>query len=443
MITRRRLLLTSAAAATGQALAVDRWPQFRGDGSRGVVADNPRLPTSWNTTKNVAWRSKIPGRGWACPVAWGDKVFLLSAVSSGPVENAKMGLYFGGNRPKPPEHEHVWKAFAVDFKTGDILWEKELYRGVPEVGRHIKNSYASETPVTDGERIYFHVGDLGTYCLDFDGKLVWKKSWPAYKTRYAWGTAASPIVHEGRLYIVNDNDDEAFLAAFDKTDGKEIWRVRRDEKSNWATPYLWKNEKRTEIITCGTHKVRSYDLDGRLLWELGPMSSITIPTPFSEHGLLYITSGYVGDETRPVFAIRPGASGDISLEKGRKSNDSIVWSWPQAGPYNPSPIVYGDYYYTLFDRGFVTCHHAKTGEEIYGKQRIEVGASAFTASPWAYNGKVFCLGETGDAFVIQAGPEYKLLGKNSLDELCMATPAIVGDSLLIRTDSRLYRIRKS
>ncbi len=354
-----------------------------------------------------------------------------------------MGLYFGGNRPKPPEHEHVWKAFAVDFKTGDILWEKELYRGVPEVGRHIKNSYASETPVTDGERIYFHVGDLGTYCLDFDGKLVWKKSWPAYKTRYAWGTAASPIVHEGRLYIVNDNDDEAFLAAFDKTDGKEIWRVRRDEKSNWATPYLWKNEKRTEIITCGTHKVRSYDLDGRLLWELGPMSSITIPTPFSEHGLLYITSGYVGDETRPVFAIRPGASGDISLEKGRKSNDSIVWSWPQAGPYNPSPIVYGDYYYTLFDRGFVTCHHAKTGEEIYGKQRIEVGASAFTASPWAYNGKVFCLGETGDAFVIQAGPEYKLLGKNSLDELCMATPAIVGDSLLIRTDSRLYRIRKS
>ena len=144
-----------------------------------------------------------------------------------------------------------------------------------------------------------------------------EESWPAYKTRYAWGTAASPIVHEGRLYIVNDNDDEAFLAAFDKMNGKEIWRVERDEKSNWATPYLWKNEKRTEIITCGTRKVRSYDLDGRLLWELGPMSSITIPTPFSEHGLLYITSGYVGDQTRPVFAVRPGASGDISLKVGR------------------------------------------------------------------------------------------------------------------------------
>jgi hypothetical protein len=172
------------------------------------------------------------------------------------------------------------------------------------------------------------------------------------------------------------------------------------------------------------------------------MSSISIPTPFSKFGLLYITSGYVGDQFRPVYAIRPGATGDISLKKGETTNNFIAWHLPQAGPYNPSPIIYGDYYYTLLDRGFFTCHDAKTGKEIYGKQRIDPSAGAFTASPWAYNGKIFCLSEDGDTFVIQAGAEYKLIGKNSLDELCMSTPAIARGSLVIRTASKLYRIAR-
>jgi hypothetical protein len=170
------------------------------------------------------------------------------------------------------------------------------------------------------------------------------------------------------------------------------------------------------------------------------MSSIVIPTPFSSHDLLYVTSGYVGDETRPVFAIRAGASGNISLRQGESQNKHIAWFWPQAGPYNPSPLVYGDYYYTLFDRGFLTCHEAETGKLVYDKQRFEVGAAAFTASPWAYNGKVFCLSEDGDTFVVQAGPDYKLLGKNSIGEMCMATPAIAHGSLILRTQARMYRI---
>jgi outer membrane protein assembly factor BamB len=273
------------------------------------------------------------------------------------------------------------------------------------------------------------------------GKPLWSKTWPAYPTRFGWGTASSPALHEGRLYIVNDNDESSYLVALDKATGQEIWRIPRQEESNWATPYVWQNARRTEIITCGTHRVRSYDLDGKLLWELAGMSSIVIPTPFSSHDLLYVTSGYVGDETRPVFAIRPGASGDISLKAGQTKNDSIAWFLPQGGPYNPSPLVYGDYYYTLFDRGFLTCHDAKTGKLVYDKQRFEVGASAFTASPWAYNGKVFCLSEDGDTFVIQAGPEYKLIRKNSLGEMCMATPAIARGSLFIRGQENLYRIR--
>jgi outer membrane protein assembly factor BamB len=240
--------------------------------------------------------------------------------------------------------------------------------------------------------------------------------------------------------VVNDNDENSFLVALDKTTGEEIWRVPREEESNWATPYVWQNVRRTEIVTCGTNRVRSYDPDGKVLWELAGMSSIVIPTPFSSHDLLFVTSGYVGDETRPVFAIRPGASGDISLKSGETSNAHIAWFWPQAGPYNPSPLVYGDYYYTLFDRGFLTCHEAETGKLVYDKQRFEVGASAFTASPWAYNGKLFCLSEDGDTFVIEAGPEYKLLGKNSIGEMCMATPAIARGSLILRTQERLYRI---
>lgn len=172
------------------------------------------------------------------------------------------------------------------------------------------------------------------------------------------------------------------------------------------------------------------------------MSSIVIPTPFARHGLLYLASGYVGDTVRPVFAVRPGAAGDISLKPGETSNAFVAWRLPQGGPYNPSPLVYGDYYYTLYDRGFLTCHDARTGKEIYGKVRLDEAAQAFTASPWAANGKIFALSEDGDTFVIQAGPEFKLLGRNSLSEMSMSTPALAQGSLLIRTASNLYRIGK-
>ena len=438
MWTRRQWLaaLPFAAAARGN------WPQFRGEGARGVAEDDPRLPETWSPTENVAWRTPLPGMAWSGPIVWDDRVFLTNCVAAGDVETVKKGLYFGGNRPKPPTDEHRWTALALDLESGKKLWETEAHKGVPETPRHLKNSFASETPATDGERLYAHFGHLGTFCYDLDGEPVWSKRWPPRATRYGWGTAASPVLHQGRLYIVNDNDDESSLTALEAATGKEIWRVARDEKSNWATPFIWEHDGRTEIVTPGTNKVRSYDLDGKVLWELGGMSSIVIPTPFTAHGLLYVTSGYVGDETRPVFAIRPGASGDISLREGETSNDAIAWSLPQGGPYNPSPLVYGDLYYTLYDRGFLTCHNARTGEEVYGKQRIDRESNAFTASPWAYNGKLFCLSEDGDCFVIEAGEQYRLAGKNSLGELTMATPAISQGSLVIRTAEAVYRIEK-
>ena len=201
---------------------------------------------------------------------------------------------------------------------------------------------------------------------------------------------------------------------------------------------VWEHERGTEIVTIGTKAVRSYDANGKELWQLTGMSTITAPTPFVKNGLLYMSSGMPGDGRRPTFAIRPGASGDISLQEGETSNEHIAWFQPLTGSYTTSALAYGDYYYTLLDRGFLTCHDAKTGKQIYGRQRLTAGG--FTSSPWAYNGKIFALSEEGDTYVIQAGPEFKVLGKNSLDEMALSTPAVARGSLFIRTLSKLYRI---
>ncbi len=439
-MTSRRQFLSALAAGPLAAASPERWPQFRGYGSLGISGDDPRLPEAWSATENVRWKTPVPGMAWSSPVVWDERVFLASVASEGAVEEVKKGLYFGGNRPDIPQDPHNWSAFGIEFETGEIAWETRLHRAVPPAPRHLKNSYASETPVTDGERVYAHFGYLATWCLDTEGKILWKRDWRPYRVRHDWGTAASPVLHEGRLYLVNDNEERSTLSCLDKLSGKTIWEVERDEGSNWSTPYVWENSLRTEIVTTGTDRVRSYDLDGKLLWELGGMSSIVIPVPFSGHGLLYIASGYVGDQKRPVFALRPGARGDISLKEGETGNDFIAWFQPQAAPYNPSPLLYKGLYYTLYDRGFLTCHDAVSGNEIYGKQRFEAGANAFSASPWAYNDRVFCLSEDGDCFVIEHGSEYRLVRKNSLGELCMATPAIARGSLIIRTAGHLYRI---
>jgi len=415
------------------------WPQFRG--SSAGIAEDSILPDTWSTTENVAWTLEIPGRAWSSPIVWGGRIFITSAISEGDAEMPKKGLYLGGNRNTPSGNAHRWMVYCIDWNSGEVLWEKLAHKGVPQHPLHIKNTYASETPVTDGERVYAYFGNIGLFCYDLNGKELWSKKLGSFKTRYNWGTAASPVLYKDRLFVVNDNDEQSFLVALDKRTGEQIWRVERDEKSNWATPYIWENKQRTELITSGRGKIRSYNLDGQLLWELGGMSSIVIPTPFAGNGLLYVSSGYVGDRRRPIYAIRPGAVGDITLKNGQNSSKYIAWCQEKGGPYNPSPLVYRDYLYVLYDRGFVSCYDARTGNEIYSKQRIAAGATAFTSSPWANKGKIFCLSEDGDTFVIQAGRELKVLGCNKLDEMCMATPAALRGNLIIRTISKLYRIQ--
>jgi outer membrane protein assembly factor BamB len=407
------------------------------------IADNPDLPDRWSTNENVAWKIEVPGRGWSSPIVWGERVFLTTVASDGEVEPPKKGLYYGGERQEIPQATHRWLVLCLDLKSGREFWRQEAYRGTPPNPLHVKNTYASATPVTDGERVFACFGNVGVFCYDFNGRKLWSTNWPPVKTRNGWGSGASPVLYKDRLFIVNDNDEKAVVVALDAKTGRELWRVDRDEKSNWATPYIWQNEQRTELITPGTRKVRAYDLDGKLLWEFGGMSSIVIPTPCSRLGLLYVCSGYVGDKVRPVFAIKPGASGDISLKPDETNNAFIAWYQPAAAPYNPSPLLYGDYFYVLFDFGFLACHDARTGAQIYDKQRIRPEPTSFTASPWAANGKIFALSEDGDTFVFQAGPEFHLLHQNPLDEMCMATPAMAGDRLVIRTLTKLYCFRKT
>jgi outer membrane protein assembly factor BamB len=430
------LALVVTALAAGS--ASEQWPQFRGL-QAGVAPDDPALPETWTRTKNVAWTLDVPGMGWSSPVVWDNLIFLTSVTRPDAVELPKLGFYNGHSDYSIPTSVHRWMLYAVDFRTGRIAWEREVHRGVPLAGKHSKNTYASETPVTDGERVYAYFGGVGLFAFDLAGRPVWAKRMDPVKTR-GFGTGSSPALHQNRLYIVNDNDGQSSITAYDKRTGDVIWHVPRDEGSNWSTPLVWEHEAGAEIVTTGSGKVRSYTLAGKVKWEATGLTSIHVPTPVARHGLLFISSGYLGDAVRPVYAVRPGASGDISLGKGESSNQYIVWSNPRLGTYDTSALVHGDYYYTLMDRGFLVCHDARTGKEIYSRQRLTADASGFTASPWAYNGRIFALSEDGDTFVMQAGPEFKVLGKNPLDEIALATPAVAHGSLIVRTASKLYRI---
>ncbi|MCA9231243.1 MAG: PQQ-binding-like beta-propeller repeat protein [Planctomycetales bacterium] len=428
--------LSFAPRAAGQ----ENWPRFRGADATGVVADDPRLPDTWDQETNVLWKAAIPGRGWGSPIVWGDRVFVSAVHSDEEYEQPKAGLYLGLGRSAPPDSIHHWMVYCLSLTTGELIWKHEAHVGKPQMPRHPKNTYAAETPTTDGSRLYVLFGDVGLYCYDFEGQQLWAHEIEPKKTLFGYGAAASPVVADDQVIMVYDNQEESYIAALDCASGNERWRVARDNLSSWATPLVWKYDDQTEIVVPGVVENRSYGIDGSLLWHFnGQMSSLVIPSPFAVDGLLYITSGYFQDEKRPVFAIKPGARGDIGLEADASSNESIAWSLKKMGPYNTSPIVYGGYYYTLLDRGMITCHNAKTGELVYDRQRFPQGAS-FTASPWAYNGKVFFLDEDGETYVMPLGDEFKIDHVNSLDELCVATPSICQGKLLIRTAGQVYCI---
>jgi outer membrane protein assembly factor BamB len=460
-----------AVAATTAALSArdpkpdETWPGFRGHDMSGIAA-TARLPERWSATENVKWAVTIPGHGWSSPIVWGDTVFLTSAVSSRPFKKPTPGLY--GNEyiaeleakglsdeeilrrtqardnELPSESSDVrYMVYALDAVTGKVKWQREAIRAMPVGGRHRKNTYASETPFTDGERLYASFGqNVGLFCYTLDGRLLWKSQWKPRPIYLDFGTASSPIVFDGRAYLLQDNEEESSILALDARTGKTIWRTPRPTtgfpKSSWMTPFIWKNALRTEIITTGHGLVISYGLDGHELWRVGGMSMPT-PSPMSSDGLLYVGTGAQGDANRPFLAIKPGASGDISLKPGTRSNDFIAWSSPRVSGYTPSALVHDGRAYVVHDTGILTVLNAKTGEQIY-KVRVGGGGHTFSASPTAAGTHILLLTEDGLTFVLEAGDQYKEIARNDLAEMSLASPAVAGDALYIRTESKLYKI---
>lgn len=388
-------------------------------------------------TKNVKYKVAVPGLGHASPIVWGKRIFITTAVNADPSEE-DWQKGFPRVDKKPDASEVSWKVLCYDRDSGKLLWERTAVSKKPIYGRHLKNSHASQTPVTDGKYVFAFFGDQGMYCYDFSGKLIWSRDLGSFKMRNNWGLGSSPVLYKD--FVIQTCDQEvgkSFIIAMEKKTGKTAWKVDRDELSSWSTPFLYLEGARPELIVNATRAVRSYDPDnGKLLWECrGPATAITTPTPTAIQGLIIVSSGFIPEPVRPVTAFRPGSSGDITGKA-----DAVAWRQTAAAPYIPSPIAYSDYVYVLLDQGFIACYEAKTGKEVYGKTRIDVGAQ-FSASPVAVDGKIYCPSEDGDVFVIKAGPQYQLLTKNSIGESIMASPAVSDGKMFVRTIKHLYCIQ--
>jgi outer membrane protein assembly factor BamB len=443
------------------------WPQFRGPESNPAVRKGVHPPDRWSKTENVEWTAEIPGRGWSSPIVNGKRVFLTTVVTDGKSKAPQKGTEYSNEYAAelvkqglgmdkvlkrvtardielPNEVNVHYFLYCLDLDTGKTLWKAEYHSGRPPGGRHRKNSFASETPVTDGKLVYVYTANLGLWAYDMTGKPAWHTALDAYPIYLDFGTGASPALMGDLLVIVNDNEKQQFVAAFDKTTGKQVWRTDRKlssavggppQHSGWVTPYVWKNVQRTEVVTVGPGAAVSYDTNGKELWRLSGLAATPIPMPFAYGDLLYVNGG----RTRGLYAIKPGARGAITPSEDGKSNEFVSWAQPKGGTYIPTQVAYEGALYVLGETGILSRYDAATGAVTY-RSRVEVGG-AFTTSPWAYDGEVFCQSEDGKTYVVAAGEKFEVLRENELDEMAQATPAIVGDRLLLRTEGRLYSFR--
>ena len=431
----RRLALVLALAAFGTAVSAQQnWPSFRGPNASGV-ADGKPTAVKWNaaTGENVAWKASVDGVAVSSPIVWGNRVFVSTAISGDPKQGIRTGQY-GDVEPITDTSKHTWHLIALDKATGKVVWDRIAAEGIPKTKRHPKSSQASATPVTDGRHVVVSFGSEGLYAFDFEGKQLWKKDlgilnsgW-FFDPDYEWGIGSSPIIYKNMVIVQCDIQRGSFLAAFDTATGKEVWRTQRDEIPSWSTPTILEVNGKAELITQATTFTRGYDpMTGKELWKYSGNSEIAIPTPIVGPGFVVITNGYRG--IQPIFALKPGATGDITLKGDDTKGASFAWSTKRGGPYIPTPVIYGDQLYVLVNAGILTTYKIATGEQIYQKRLGGTGGS-FSASPVAADGKIYCTSEDGDVFVIKAGPEYQELAKNSMGEVIMASPAI-SDGLLI------------
>ena len=433
----------------------ENWPQFRGPHGDAVVRD--AFPQRWDSNSNVRWKTEGAGEGWSAPAVWNGRLFLTAAVMTkkpaGGQQKAQdrprrrrsgrnqgRGRGRGGYRNNLATAEYRWEVQCLDTKNGEVLWKQVTREGNPPQGRHAQNTYATETPITDGERVYAYFGMNGLYCFTVDGTPVWRKDLGNYKMRNDWGTSSSPALHDGILYLQIDSQEQSFVVALDAKSGDEIWRADREEPSQYSSPVIWENSSRVEVVT-GGQTARSYDpKSGEVLWQLSMTGGRSSATPLAIGDRLYIGSEFRdrgGDDDGGgyLFAVNPGAYGEITTTSG----DNVAWALPKSGIQMASPVLCEGHLY-LFERrrGVVHCINANTGNIVY--ERRVSGAGAFWSSPWVYQDKVFCIDNSGTTHVLQGGPEYQVLHTNKLGEQVWSTPAIADGSVFVRTTKSLYCI---
>ena len=431
-------------SAAVPAFAQQNWPQFRGASASGISEGTP-LPVKWNveTGENILWKTPIPGLSHASPVVWDNKVFIATAISSIPKPYFRAGLYGDVDSDKDLT-KHTWKLYCLDKKTGKVLWEKIAVEGIPKTKRHIKSTFASSTPATDGKNVVVFFGSEGLYCFDLDGKLQWKADLGVldagwfFDPDYQWGIATSPIIYKDLVIVQCDIQKDSFIAAYSLKTGKQVWKTSREEIPSWGTPTVYEGKSRSELVTNATQAIRSYDpLTGKELWSMKGNPEVTATTPISAFDLIFISNSYRPNQ--PLYAIKPGASGDISLKQGQETNEFVQWSKQRGGSYMPTPLVYGDYLYVCANQGVLTVYEAKTGVRVY-QQRIGDQGGSYSASPVAGDGKIYLSSEDGDVFVVKAGPKYELLSSNKVGEVMMATPAISEGTIIIRAQQHVIAV---
>jgi outer membrane protein assembly factor BamB len=437
----RRLQVALVAVLTAVSLSAqqprDNWPSFRGDHASGVAAGaSPPLTWNVNSSRNVAWRVPIAGLGHSSPIVWGNRIFLTTAVSDSP---AAQTLALGdsdaaGIDPADDAVPHRWQVLALDRETGKVAWKRTVHQGVPRVKRHVKASHASATPATDGRVVVAMLGSEGLFAFDMEGKELWRRDFGALavgladEPEYEWGPASSPVIYGDRVFVQNDRYKDSFVAALDVMTGKEIWRAAREERPAWTTPLVHVHEGRATLVVTSPLFIRGYDVrSGRELWRIAdPDGQVKVSTPVAAGGLAIATGGWPS-AARPVIALRA-------------LDGEVVWRHERGSPYTSTPLVYDGLLYIVTDNGILSAYDVATGARVY-QTRLSQRAGSFSASPVAANGRIYFASEDGQVIVIRAGRRFEVLATNEMNEVCMATPALSGDLLLVRTKSHLYALR--
>lgn len=443
-----RLTILAICLLPLMTFAQNPWPSFRGPNGSGLALDGTP-PLEWDATtgKNLAYKIKIPGLGHSSPVVWDGKVFVTTAVNpEGGEPYLRTGLF--GESPDNPEHfDHEFQVLCFDVKTGQRLWGTTAYKGTPKVQRHVKSSHANSTVATNGSYVVAHFGSEGLYCFDMNGKQIWSKDLGLLDSgafdvpSIQWGFGSSPVIYDNHVVIQCDVNNQSFVSVLKLENGEEVWRKNREEAPGWGTPTIAPYGDRTQIILNGYHHIGGYDFNsGEELWRMKGGGDIPVPRPILGHDMVFITNAH--GRLRPIYAIKLNAKGDISLKEGETQNEFIAWSYPRKGAYLPTPIVHGDYLYIGNDRGVLGCYDAKTGKKQFS-QRIGGRGFAYTGSPVATPNHLFFTNEKGVTHVLKPGPSYEQVAANKVGEACLASPAIYGDTFLVRSSKHLFGFRSN